>query len=72
MIQGRQVAGMHPAAGIDHHGGLLGLAPISAHHGIAAGTQLAAFATRHDAALFVDDLDLDMRQHPADGGDPPL
>ena len=67
-----EVAGVHPAVGVEHVGGLLRLVPIAQHHAVAAGAEFAALAARHDAALEIDDLDLDMRMDAADGGDPAL
>ena len=47
----------------------LGIVPVALHHDVAAGEELARFAARHRASGFrVDDLDLDVRMHLADGG----
>ncbi len=47
--------------------GALGVAPVAEHHAVAAGAELARRAARHDPALGVDDLDLDVRVDPPDG-----
>ena len=66
------IAGVHPAVGVEHVGGLFRLVPIAEHDAVAAGAEFAAFAARHDAALEIDHLDLDMRMDAPDGGHPPL
>ena len=71
-VDGGEIAGVHPAAGVEHLGGLLRLVPIAEHHGVAAGAEFAALAARHDAALEIDDLDLEMRMDAADGRDAAL
>src|SRR6266404_4352568 len=71
-VDGGDIAGVHPAVGIKHVGGLLSLVPISQHDAVATGAQFAGFAAGHHAALEVDDLDLDMRMNAPDGGHPPL
>jgi hypothetical protein len=51
---------IQPARSIASRGALL-VVPIAEHHRIAARAEFARRAGRHDAALGVDDLDLDMR-----------
>src|SRR5262249_660619 len=68
-VEGGEVAGVHPAAGVDRLGGLLGVAPVPLHDRVAAGAELARRARRHDAAVGVDDLDLHMRVDAADAAD---
>ena len=64
---------MHPARGVDRLGGALRVLPVAEHHGVAARAQLARLAARHGAAgVRVDDLDLDVRVHAADGADAAL
>src|SRR5205085_12672405 len=72
LVDGREVAGMHPARGIDRLARLLLVVPIRPHDEIAAGQQLAGRAARDDAAFRIDDLHLGVRHRPADGRDPPL
>src|SRR5260370_21681507 len=66
------VAGMHPAIGVEHVGGFFSLIPIAQHDAVAAGAEFAAFAAGHDAAFEIDDLDLDMGVNAADRGHPAL
>src|SRR5450755_4473478 len=66
------VAGVHPPLRVEHVGGLFPLIPIAQHDAVATGAQFAPLAARHDAALEIDDLDLDMRMNPPDGGYPAL
>ena len=61
-----QVAGVHPAVD-DCRRGALGIVPVAEHHAVALGAQLARLADRHDGAVGVDDLDLQVRHHAADG-----
>ncbi len=62
---------MHPAGPVDRLGGLLRLVPVAEHHRVAAGAQLARLAAgQRQPGLRVDDLDLDVRVHPADRGHP--
>ena len=64
---------MHPAARVDRLAGRLLVVPVAPHDDVAAAAQLARRPTRHDhAGGRVDDLDLDVRVDPADGGHPPL
>ena len=64
-----EVAGVHPAGPVDRLGGLLRLVPVAEHHRVAAGAQLAGLAAgQRQPGLRVDDLDLDVRVHPADRG----
>src|SRR5207253_2370496 len=63
-----QVAGVHPAGGVDGLGGLLRVLPIAAHDHVAAGAELPAHAAGHDqVGLRVEDPDLHVRVHPAHG-----
>src|SRR3984957_15766962 len=71
LIDDGDIAGVHPAAGVEHVGGLFGLVPIAQHDAVATGAEFAAFAAGHDAALEIDDLDLDMRMNAPDGRHPP-
>src|ERR1700683_3934992 len=72
LVDHGEIAGMHPAAGVQYVGGFFRLVPIAQHHAVAAGAQFTAFAARHDAAFEIDDLDLDMRMNAPDRGHPPL
>src|SRR5436190_13251376 len=58
-----EVAGVHPAGRVNRLAGPLLIPPIAEHDQIAARQQFAGGAARHDAALGIDDLDLDMRQY---------
>ena len=64
-----EVAGVHPAGGVDRLGGAQRVVPVAAHDRVAAGAQLAGEPARDDAAVLVDQLDLEMRVDAADGGD---
>ena len=68
VVDHREVTGVHPAAGVDRFLGLGLVVPVAEHHRVAAGAQLARLAARHDAALVVDDLHLQVRLDAADGG----
>ena len=63
-VHGGQVAGVHPAVGVN---GLMGFGrvfPIAMHHRIALGAELATLTAGHDGAGFgVHDLDLQVRLH---------
>src|ERR1700761_265246 len=72
IVDHAEIAGMHPAVGAEHVGGLFRLVPIAKHDAIAAGAEFAPRAARHHMALEIDDLDLDMRMDAADGGDAAL
>jgi hypothetical protein len=62
-----QVAGVHPAVGVDRLGGALGVVPVAQHHRVAAGAELAGLPTLDGLARGrVDDLDLDVRRSAAD------
>jgi hypothetical protein len=66
----RQVAGVHPAAGVDRLRRRLRVAPVAEHDDVAAGKEFARLAARHDlAGQAVDDLALDVRVDAADGAD---
>ncbi len=72
LVDGADVAGVHPAVGVDRLGRPLRIVPVAEHHRIAAGAELARLPARDGAALRVDHLDLQVRLHAADGGHPPL
>src|SRR5262245_31459913 len=61
-----EIAGMHPAAGIDRLRGFLHIVPVTLHDGIAARAKLARFARRDDAAFGIDDLHFDVGVDAAD------
>ena len=64
---------MHPAVLVDRLGGLLRLVPVAEHHRVATGAVLAGLPARDGlAGRRVDDLDLDVRAHPADRLGAPL
>src|SRR6266436_677495 len=71
LVQGGEIAGMHPTRFVDRLTGARLVGPVAAHHGISAGQQFAGDAWRHDAALAVDDLHLQMGLDAPDGGDAP-
>src|SRR5690606_12787529 len=48
VVDDGEVAGVHPAIGVEHVGGLLALVPIAQHDAVAAGAELAAAAAWHD------------------------
>src|SRR5262249_26876225 len=54
VVDGGEVAGVHPALGIEHVAGLLRLVPIAEHDAVAAGAELAAFTARHDPPFEID------------------
>src|SRR3984893_7010343 len=66
------IAGVHPAAGIEYVGGFFFFVPIAQHDAVAAGAEFAAFAAGHDAALEIDDFHLDMGMNAPDRGHPAL
>src|SRR6185312_16835014 len=68
-VEGGEITGVHPAADVDGLGGLLGVAPIALHDGIAARAELARPARRDDEPFRVDDLHLDMRVDATDAAD---
>src|SRR5689334_9951945 len=72
LVDHGEVAGVHPAGLVEHLGGLFALIPIAEHDAVATGAELATFAARHDLAVEVDDLDLDMRMNPSDRRHAPL
>ena len=62
-----EVAGVHPAVGVDGLGGLLGVVPVAEHHRVAAGAELAGLPALDGlAGDRVDDLDLDVGVDPPD------
>ena len=64
---------MHPSRGVDGLAGGLLVVPVAEHHVVTPGAVLPRRAPGNDRArLRVDDLDLDVRVDPTDGGDPPL
>src|SRR5690242_3243022 len=72
LVQGCEIARMHPARGVDGLAAARLVGPVATHHGISPGQQLAGHARRHDAAFGIDDLDLEMGLDAPDGGDPPF
>ena len=67
-VHGGQVAGVHPAVGVNGFMRFGGVFPIAVHHRIALGAELATLATGHGGTRFgVHDLDLQMRLHLAYG-----
>ena len=60
---------MHPVGLVDHVRGSFVIVPVAEHHRVAANAEFACDAARHDAALRVDNLCLQMRMHAADSGD---
>ena len=72
-VHGRQVAGVHPPGDVDGFGGRVRLVPVAEHHRVAAGAELPGHPARHRRPrLRIDDLDLDVRVHPAHGRHPAL
>src|SRR5690242_19763199 len=66
-----EVPGVHPVRRVDGLGGLVRLVPVTDHHRVAAGAQLAGGTARYGpAGLRVDDLDLEVRPDTAHGGYP--
>ncbi len=63
---------MHPAALVQHLGGLLRFIPVTQHDAVAARAQFTGLATGHDLAFQVDDLHFGMRKHSADRRHAPL
>ena len=64
-----EVAGVHPAVGVDGLGRALGVVPVAPHHGVAPGAELAGLAARQRlAGRRVGDADLDVRVDPPDRG----
>src|SRR5574337_62687 len=68
-VHRREIAGVQPAVLVDRLGGARLVFPVAVHHAVAAGAELAGHARRdRRAGVRVDDLDLDVRLHGADGG----
>ena len=66
LIHHGQVPGMHPAGAVDCFGCLLRVVPVAQHHRVAARAEFTWRTARHHLiALRVNNLDLEMRQHPA-------
>ncbi len=72
VVHGRQVAGVHPARAVDGLAGRFRVVPVAEHHAVAAGAQLADLPARHDMAVLVDDLALQVRLGTTDAGDAPF
>ena len=68
VVDGGEVARVHPAFGVDGFGGLFGIVPVANHDGITPRAEFARLAARDGGALLVDDLDFKMRLDAADGG----
>ncbi len=66
LVDDTDIAGMHPALGVDRFGGPLRIVPIAQHHRITAGAELARDPAWRDPALRVDGLDLKVGLHPSD------
>ncbi len=66
VVDGGEIAGVHPAAVVQHLGGLLRFVPVAQHDAVAARAQFTGLAARHDLALEIDDLHLDVRMNAAD------
>src|SRR3712207_8481082 len=59
VVHDGEVAGVHPAGGVEDLRGLLRLVPVAEHHRVAAGAELAGGPSRHGQPGFgVDALDL--------------
>ena len=71
-VKRRQIAGMHPAVGVNGLGRLVGVVPVALHHRVAPGAEFARRPWRHRATVLVDDLDLDMGEDASDGRDAPF
>src|SRR5260370_24766390 len=71
-IDGGEIAGVHESGAVDRLGGRLLGGPVAAHHAVAARQELARDAGRDDAALGIDDLDLEVRLDAPDGAAAPL
>ena len=63
---------MHPARRIDRFPCPGLVIPVAEHDRVSPGAQLAGFATRHDPAVAVDNLDFKMRLDPSDRRDAQL
>src|SRR5580692_3122411 len=72
VVDGSEVAGMHPPGGIDGFPGPCLVIPVTEHHGISSRAELAGLSPRHDTAVAVDDLDLEVRLYPSDRRDTQL
>src|SRR4029079_7186385 len=71
-VDRREVAAVHPAGGVDRLARALVVLPVAAHHRVATRAQLARVADGDDAAVAVDDLDLEVRLDAADRRDAAL
>ncbi len=65
-----EVAGVHPAIGVDGLGRAVGVVPVARHHRIASRAELAGLSSADGlAGLGIDDLDLDVGMDSADRAD---
>ncbi|MOA20577.1 hypothetical protein D3C78_1410300 [compost metagenome] len=68
VIHARQVTGVHPPCLIDGVRRAFGVVPVTEHHAVTTGAQLADGAARYQVARLVDDLAFQLRLGAADGG----
>ncbi len=67
VIDGREIAGVHPAFFVNGFGGLRWIIPVTDHDGVAAGAKLARLAAWNSGAAFIDDFHFEVRLHAAHG-----
>src|SRR5271170_1652291 len=72
LVEGGEIARVHPPRRFDDLVGLFPFVPIAEHDGIAAGAEFAGLAARNDAAFAIDDLRLEMRLDSTNGRDATL
>eukprot|EP00162_Nutomonas_longa_P006844 comp17313_c0_seq1/m.29040 comp17313_c0_seq1/g.29040 ORF comp17313_c0_seq1/g.29040 comp17313_c0_seq1/m.29040 type:complete len:424 (+) comp17313_c0_seq1:223-1494(+) len=67
LVQCRKIARVHPAIAVNALVGLALVAPVALHHTVAASEQLARNTARHNVALAVHNLHLNMRMNAPHG-----
>src|SRR5215471_15888314 len=73
VVDDGEVAGVHPPGRVDGGTGLRLVVPVAEHHRVPPGAQFPGRTAGYDlAGLRVDDLDFDVRVHPAHGRHAPF
>src|SRR5580698_9933519 len=72
LIDRPEISGMHPAIGINRFSRFQRVFPISEHDRVAANADLTDLSPWNNFRMLVDNLDFDVRHHPANCGNPPF